>query len=173
MIIRKHNGDKNLIVWIEIDRWLADAVELVTGVRLGKRTFKFLDYGKFAATFLNRKSGEAVRIVARESSRGLADLRHPKIESKYERQMVTYQEADDEELFEVMPAEVQLQPMDAPGHPLSRVVCQLCGEAVNDGRQMTLPEAIVLCRPCSDVQSLDLRSEILTDCHTTIDKVEA
>jgi formylmethanofuran dehydrogenase subunit E len=47
---------KKLIVWIEIDRWLADAVEVVTGARLGKRTLKFLDYGKLAATFLARRS---------------------------------------------------------------------------------------------------------------------
>src|SRR5882724_10125702 len=81
-------ADRNkLVVWIEIDRWLADAVETVTGARLGKRTLKFLDYGKLAATFLNVETGEAVRIVARESSRRLANLRHPEIESKYVRQM--------------------------------------------------------------------------------------
>ena len=154
------NKDKNLIVWVEIDRWLADAVEVVTGARLGKRTLKFLDYGKLAATFLNVRSGKAVRIVPRESSRDLADLRHPGIENKYERQIRTYYEADDEELFEVMPAEVQLQPMDAPGHPLSRVICHFCGEAVNDGREITVPEGVILCRPCSDVQSLDFRCGI-------------
>src|SRR2546423_328653 len=66
----------NLVVWVEIDRWLADAVETVTGSRLGKRTLKFLDYGKLAATFLNLDTGKAVRIVALESSRRLADLRH-------------------------------------------------------------------------------------------------
>src|SRR5258708_7020651 len=60
---------KKLIVWIEIDRWLADAVETATGARLGKRTLKVLDYGKLAATFLNIETGKAVRIVALESSR--------------------------------------------------------------------------------------------------------
>ena len=152
------NKDKNLIVWIEIDRWLADAVELVTGARLGKRTMKFLDYGKLAATFLNLKTGDAVRIVARESSRGLAELRHAEIESKHERQMRTYREASDEELFEIMPVAVQLAPFDAAGHPLSRVICQLCGEGVNDGREVTLLEEVILCRPCSNVQFPDFRS---------------
>ena len=152
------NEDKNLTVWIEIDRWLADAVELVTGARLGKRTMKFLDYGKLAATFLNRETGDAVRIVARESSRGLAELRHPEIESKHERQMRTYREAPDEELFEIMLVTMQLAPLDAAGHPLSRVICQLCGEGVNDGREVTLMDEVVLCRPCSNVQFPDFRS---------------
>ena len=67
---------KKLIVWVEIDRCMTDAVSAVTGTRLGKRTLKFLDYGKVAATFLNLDTGEAVRIVARESARDLADRRH-------------------------------------------------------------------------------------------------
>jgi formylmethanofuran dehydrogenase subunit E len=142
-------ADRNkLVVWIEIDRWLADAVEAVTGARLGKRTLKFVDYGKLAATFLNIETGKAVRIVALESSRRLADVRHPEIEDKYERQMRTYREAAEEELFEVVAVEVYLREKDAPGHPRSRVICGKCGEGVNDGREINLPDRITLCRPC-------------------------
>ena len=142
-------ADRNkLVVWVEIDRWLADAVEAVTGARLGKRTLKFLDYGKLAATFLNRETDKAVRIVALESSRRLADLRHPEIEDKYERQMRTYREAAEEELFDVTDVEVQVRGKDLPGHPCSRVICHKCGEGVNDGREINLPDRITLCRPC-------------------------
>ncbi len=142
-------ADQNrLIVWIEIDRWLADAVESVTGARLGKRTLKFLDYGKLAATFLNVDTGKAVRVVALESSRGLADRRHPEIADKYERQMRTYREAAEEELFEITDVEVQVREKDLPGHPRSRVICHKCGEGVNDGRETKLPDRITLCRPC-------------------------
>src|ERR687883_1159026 len=81
---------KNLIVWVEIDRCMADAVSAVTGVRLGKRSLKFLDYGKVAATFLNSSTEEAVRIVALEESRALADERYPLIEDKRERQFRAY-----------------------------------------------------------------------------------
>jgi formylmethanofuran dehydrogenase subunit E len=38
-----------------------DAVQSVTGCSLGRRTMKFMDYGKMAATFLNLKTGRAVR----------------------------------------------------------------------------------------------------------------
>src|ERR1044071_5132995 len=75
---------KKLIVWVEIDRCMADAVSAVTGVRLGKRSLKYVDYGKVAATFLNSETGEAVRVVALEESRQLADARHPELESKKE-----------------------------------------------------------------------------------------
>jgi len=145
-----HNADRNkLIVWVEIDRWLADAVEAVTGARLGKRTLKFLDYGKLAATFLNVETSKAVRIVALESSRSLADQRHTEIESKYLRQMSVYREASDEELFAVEIGELQLNEMDAPGHPRSRVICARCGEGVNDGREVSIYDGSVLCRSCT------------------------
>src|SRR3954471_5914120 len=92
---------KKVIVWVEIDRCMADAVGAVTGVRLGKRTLKYVDYGKVAATFLNTDTGEAVRVVALEESRALADARHPEIESKKERQFLAYREAADDELFKI------------------------------------------------------------------------
>src|SRR5215218_6000060 len=139
---------KSLIVWVEIDRCMTDAVGAVTGVRLGKRSLKYLDYGKVAATFLNTETGEAVRVVALEESRALADARHPEIESKKERQFRAYREAADEELFKVERVAVEYGEMDAPGRPRSRVLCERCGEGVNDGREVR-GGGSVLCRPCA------------------------
>jgi formylmethanofuran dehydrogenase subunit E len=140
---------KKLIVWVEIDRCMADAVSAVTGVRLGKRSLKYLDYGKVAATFLNTETGEAVRVVALEESRALADARHPEIESKKERQFRAYREAVDEELFKVERVRVAYGEMDAPGRPRSRVMCARCGEGVNDGREKRSDDGLALCRPCA------------------------
>src|SRR5215210_5298546 len=106
---------KKLIVWVEIDRCMTDAVSAVTGVRLGKRSLKYFDYGKVAATFFNAETKEAVRVVALEESRALADARHPEIESKKERQFLTYREASEEELFKVERVAVNYGAMDAPG----------------------------------------------------------
>ena len=44
--IDEPRGCKKLIVQVEIDRCATDAVQTVTGCSLGKRTLKFLDYGK-------------------------------------------------------------------------------------------------------------------------------
>src|SRR6185312_8837393 len=71
---------KKLIIWVEIDRCMTDAISAVTGVRLGTRSLKYVDYGKVAATFLNTTLDRAVRIVALESSRALADERYAEIE---------------------------------------------------------------------------------------------
>ena len=140
---------KKLIVWVEIDRCMADAVGAVTGVRLGKRSLKYLDYGKVAATFLNTETGEAVRVVALEESRALADARHPEVEGKKERQFLAYHEAADEELFKVERVAVDYGELDAPGRPRSRVLCERCGEGVNDGREVRSADGLALCRPCA------------------------
>ena len=145
-----HGADrKKLIVWVEIDRCMTDAVGVVTGTRLGKRTLKFLDYGKVAATFLNVDTGKAVRVVARESARDLADDKHPEIESKKDRQMITYREADDYELFSTRAVGISLNEMDLPGHPRSRVICRECGEGINDGRELSTVDQGIVCQSCA------------------------
>lgn len=140
---------KKLVVWVEIDRCMADAVGAVTGVRLGRRSLKFLDYGKVAATFLNTETGEAARIVAREDSRTLAEMRYPALASKKERQLRTYSEAADEELFKVEAVKVHYGDFDAPGRPKSRVTCHICEEGINDGRQVQDENGLPLCKACA------------------------
>jgi formylmethanofuran dehydrogenase subunit E len=139
---------KKLIVWVEIDRCMADALVAVTGVRLGKRSLKHFDYGKVAATFLNTETGEAVRVVALDESRTLADARYPHIENKKERQFLAYREAADGELFSVERVRVKYGEMDAPGRPRARVRCANCGEGINDGRELALEDGTLVCRPC-------------------------
>ena len=92
---------KRLVTFVEIDRCATDAISLVTGCRLGKRALKFRDWGKMAATFVDLASPlspgaplkpafglsgstsdhwyKAIRIAAKESSKGRARSMHPEI----------------------------------------------------------------------------------------------
>lgn len=140
---------KKLIVWVEIDRCMADAVGAATGARLGRRSLKYFDYGKVAATFLNLETNSAVRIVALDEARGLADERFPQLSSKKERQLQSYREASDVELFKIERVEVECGEMDRPGRPRSRVTCAKCLEGVNDGREVADGEGMRRCRPCA------------------------
>jgi formylmethanofuran dehydrogenase subunit E len=139
---------KKLIVWVEIDRCMTDAISAVTGVRLGKRSLKYVDYGKVAATFLNTETKRAVRIVALESSRRLADERYPDIADKRTRQFRAYSEATDDEIFKTELVSLELSDFDAPGSPRSRVICAVCEEGVNDGREVVDANGDVFCRGC-------------------------
>jgi len=141
---------KKLIVWVEIDRCMTDAISAVTGVRLGKRSLKYVDYGKVAATFLNIETKRAVRIVALESSRGLADERYSEIADKRTRQFRTYSEATDDELFKIELVNLELSEFDAPGSPRSRVICAVCEEGINDGREVMDADGDAICRGCQN-----------------------
>jgi formylmethanofuran dehydrogenase subunit E len=140
---------KRLFVWVEIDRCVTDAIGAVTGVRLGKRSLKFKDYGKVAATFLNLSERRACRIVAREESRKLADELYPAIPDKKERQMLTYREACLSALFKVETVRLEPGDLEMPGRPRRRIICASCGEGVNDGRDLVDALNRSVCRPCA------------------------
>jgi formylmethanofuran dehydrogenase subunit E len=140
---------KKLFVWVEIDRCVTDAISAVTGVRLGKRSLKFLDYGKVAATFLNISEKRACRIVAKEESRELADALHPAIGDKKERQMLTYRGADASLLFKVESVRPKLDDFEMPGRPRRRIICVQCGEGINDGRDLIDAQNRRVCRSCA------------------------
>ena len=139
---------KRLIAWVEIDRCVTDAVCAVTGVRLGKRSLKFLDYGKVAATFLNLDANLSYRIVAKDESRELAEELFPEISSKKERQMLAYREAPDDKMFKIERVRIELGEFEMPGRPSRRIVCELCGEGVNDGREVLDALNRRICRAC-------------------------
>src|SRR5581483_3793324 len=68
-IDRPRAAGKGLVVIVEIDRCATDAIQVLTGVSLGKRTLRHMDYGKMAATFVDVTRGRAVRLVARDDAR--------------------------------------------------------------------------------------------------------
>jgi formylmethanofuran dehydrogenase subunit E len=139
---------KRLITYVEIDRCATDAVGVVTGCRLGKRALKFRDWGKVAATFVDLESGRAVRVVARESSKTLAQEMHPELATKNEQQMRAYREMSEADLFDVQNVRVSVPPEDLPGYRGARVVCEICGEGINFRREV-VREGKTLCRACA------------------------
>jgi formylmethanofuran dehydrogenase subunit E len=145
----KGTDRKSLIVWVEIDRCMTDAVSAVTGVRLGKRSLKYLDYGKVAATFLNLSDNCAVRVLALDESRAHADSLYAHVESRKERQMLAYRELEDARLFKIERVRVDLDEFDMPGRPRSRVSCARCLEGINDGREVFDGMGEKICRACA------------------------
>ena len=125
---------KRLVTFVEIDRCATDAIGMVTGCRLGKRTLKYRDWGKMAATFVDLSKDEGVRIVALETSRDLARQLHPEIDNKNRQQMLAYRELSDDQLFRVQKVRVHVDQAELPGHRGDRIVCARCGEGINFNR---------------------------------------
>jgi formylmethanofuran dehydrogenase subunit E len=139
---------KRLVTYIEIDRCATDAIAMVTGCRLGKRTLKFRDWGKMAATFVDLETGRAVRVTALESSREAAQGMFPDAGSKNQQQMLAYRALKDEELFAVQTVRVAMGDSELPGKRGERVACARCGEGVNFGRFVDV-EGERLCLSCA------------------------
>jgi formylmethanofuran dehydrogenase subunit E len=139
---------KKLIVYVEMDRCTADAVAYVTGVKLGRRSLKFMDYGIMAATFLNLETGEAYRILSTEEARDLASVYAPEVPDKAQQQVEAYQRMPDSVLFRVMRVHVDITEYDLPGPTRRKISCARCGQVVRDGREIRFNGGF-LCKPCA------------------------
>jgi formylmethanofuran dehydrogenase subunit E len=139
---------KRLVTFVEIDRCATDALTLVTGCRIGKRSLKFRDFGKVAATFCDLGEDRAVRVVARESSKERARELYPGIDDRNQQQMRAYRDMPDEELFDHQWVRVRVAAQDLPGFKAPRALCQTCGEGVNFRREV-VEDGRTLCRACA------------------------
>lgn len=129
---------KRIYVFVECDRCPADAIGVVTGARIGRRTLRAMDYGKIAATFVDLESGDAVRVQRKKRM-------HP---ADGEDMIDFYEKLPDGEMFKTERVRVELRSSDLPGPPLEVQYCAACGEDVTDGRHV-LRDGRILCRACA------------------------
>ena len=139
---------KRLLVYVEMDRCAADAIAHVTGVKLGRRSLKFTDYGIMAATFVNLESGSAFRVLSTEEARELVPLYAPGIRGKAGQQLEAYRCMPDSVLFRVQQVRVPVKDCDLPGPTRYKAICSRCGQVVRDRREV-LVNGEVLCKPCA------------------------
>ncbi len=136
---------KALVVIVEIDRCATDAIQALTGVSLGKRTLKHADFGKMAATFVNRATGVSVRVAARESARELAHALVPDQPDPRRAQLLAYRDMPEDALLAIERVVILPGRFDAPR---VRVRCEVCGEAVHYEREVHIAWR-ALCRACA------------------------
>ncbi len=132
--------NKNLIVYAEIDRCMTDAIQVITGCTLGHRTLKYVDYGKFAATFVNLTTSEAIRVTIRESC---------EIKGSPEDVVQKMAKLPESEVVSIQKVKVPISDFDLPGFPKKREQCSVCGERIMDGREVTV-KGNLLCRACAN-----------------------
>ena len=141
--LEKHH---DLLVYVEIDRCAADAIQAITGCSLGHRTLKFRDYGKLAATFVNARTGEAVRVsVIEKTDRGRDG---PNVKEAMKEAVKRLSAAPEAEILRLARVLVQVPEEDLPGFPRSKVICSRCGEQVLDGREIVV-DGRPLCKACA------------------------
>jgi len=139
---------KKIIVYVEIDRCATDAISYVTGVKLGRRSLKYVDNGIMAATFVNLETNRAFRIYSTEESRELAIKYGPTTKDKHIQQLEAYKIMPLEELFIVEEVKVEIPIYEMPGPTRFKAVCQQCKVVVRDKKEVK-KKGQILCRPCA------------------------
>lgn len=139
--------NKNLIVYAEIDRCMTDAIQVITGCTLGHRTLKYVDYGKFAATFVNLSNNEAIRLTIKESC---------EIKGSPEEVVSKMAKLPDSEVVNIQKVTVKISEFDLPGFPKKREYCSVCGERIMDGREVVHNDKL-LCRACANGKYYEIK----------------
>jgi formylmethanofuran dehydrogenase subunit E len=159
--------DEELVAVVENDACGIDAVQYVAGTTLGKGNLIFRDYGKRVYTFINRKTGEAVRVAERaEFFAKKADSRMTELRKKMASNTVTAGEereflekssqyiqfllsAPEEEMFSVSTVHVDIPER---ARLFQSVTCGVCGESVAESRAR-VQDGKIVCIPCFEEYS--------------------
>src|SRR5512135_92522 len=94
-------SDKRILTFVETDGCFADGISVSTGCTVGHRTLRVEDYGKVAATFVDTKTGQSLRIVPCPEARARARSYAPEARNRWEAQLFGYQRMPLHELFAV------------------------------------------------------------------------
>ncbi len=132
---------RNLMVITEIDRCYTDAIQAITGCSLGRRSLKYKEYGKTAATFIDTRTGKAVRVTIKKPF----TVDHSKMKELNE----FYSRAKEEDILRI--ERVSIKDMGKMGSPVSNVpeICSVCSEGVRDNHHLIV-DGKVMCKNCAE-----------------------
>ncbi|NLM28860.1 MAG: formylmethanofuran dehydrogenase [Methanomicrobiales archaeon] len=156
--------DEELVTIAETDACGVDAIQFLTGCTVGKGNLLFKDHGKHAFTFINRRTGDAIRVIGNPSfDAGSLDPDLAPIRAR-----VMQGEATDEDFAEYrrrteriveaileIPAETlfSIQDVDAGIPERARIFrsvpCAKCGEMTAESR-IRVEDGELVCYACSE-----------------------
>lgn len=142
------NANRHLLTVAETDGCAADGLSVATGCTVGNRRLRVLDYGKVAATFVDLRFENAIRITPRNGVRIAALRLCPEAGSSWQAQLTAYQVMPDLDLLIVQQVELSIPLEKLLSKPGYRVNCESCGEEIINEREVT-HEGTVLCRACA------------------------
>lgn len=141
-------NDKRLLIIIETDGCFADGIEAATGCTIGHRTLRVEDYGKIAATFVDVKTRQTVRVAPRLDVRERAYTCVSEEPRHYFAQLKAYQVLPDHELLSIQPVQLTTPIEAIVSRAGVRINCEICGEEIINEREI-VREGLTLCRSCA------------------------
>ena len=149
--------DKRLLTIVETDGCFSDGVAVATGCWLGHRTLRWMDFGKVAATFVDTRSGEAVRLHPSTASRQRASHYAPTAASRWHAYLEGYQLMPAGELLVADRVRLAVPVARLVSSPDRRTVCESCNEEIINEREVVVGGR-VMCRGCAGESYVTRRS---------------
>lgn len=159
--------DEELVTITETDACGVDAIQVVTGCTVGKGNLFFKDHGKHAFTFINRRTGDAVRITGNPAFNtdsldpGLAPLRARVMQGQVpDEEWAEYRKRTDRIIEQILdlPAETlfSIKEVDIEIPERARIFrsvpCAKCGELTAESR-VRVEDGNLVCYACSEEYS--------------------
>ena len=140
--------DKRLFTFAESDGCGTGGISVATGCWVDRRTLRIMDFGKMAATFVDTKTNQAIRIAPHPDCRTVADQYAPNAIDHWHCQLDAYQVMPDNELFIYQYVFLNFDMEKIISKPGLRVICECCGEEISNEREV-YKNGKVLCRYCA------------------------
>lgn len=159
--------DEELVTIAETDACGVDAIQVLTGCTAGKGNLLFKDHGKHAFTFINRRTGAAVRVAANPSfdvdsldpdlaplrarvmQRVATDAEQAEFHERVHRIVDTILEIPAEQLFIIREVDAEIPER---ARIFSSVPCAKCGEMTAESR-VRVEDGKFVCYACSEEYS--------------------
>jgi formylmethanofuran dehydrogenase subunit E len=156
----QRSEDEELVAIVETDACGVDAVQVLTGCTFGKGNFLYRDVGKQAFTFIDRNSGQGVRLCMLPEG-FTPEGRHQELLSRVMQGLATEEEKQE---FATLHQEASRRVLDMPLHSLFSVhtgefaipdkariassqCCDQCGEPTMQSK-LVERQGRHLCRDC-------------------------
>ena len=140
--------DKRLFTFAESDGCGTGGISVATGCWVDRRTLRIMDFGKMAATFVDIKTNQAIRIAPHPHCRKTAERYAPNAIDHWHCQLDAYQVMPDDELFVYQYVFLNVDLKKIISKPGLRVMCECCGEEISNEREVHR-NGKVLCRYCA------------------------
>jgi formylmethanofuran dehydrogenase subunit E len=139
---------KQLLTIAETDGCFADGVSVATNCWVGRRTLRVEDYGKVAATFIDTKAENVLRIYPRHDVRQAAAAYAPEARNRWQKYLLGYQRMPAEALFAVQTVRLTISVKQIISRAGVRVNCDVCGEEIINEREIER-DGLCLCLSCA------------------------
>ncbi|MFO7632042.1 MAG: FmdE family protein [Caldilinea sp.] len=141
-------SDKRLLAIVETDGCFTTGLSVAANCWVGRRTMRVQDYGKVAATFVDTKTGQAIRIAPSPTARERAAAFASEADNRWEGMLLGYQRMAPADIFVWQPVILSMPVAAIVSRAGHRAVCDRCGEEILNEREVVMG-ALTLCRHCA------------------------